>query len=779
MREQQNIIHVVNGYEKDAYTYYPILVVGAGVSGIALGCQLKEVLGFDQFRIFDRQSGAGGTWWINRYPGVAPEWTTLHPPGPEIIRYMQDVCKKYQITDKIQCNTDITELRWLEEEQEWQATLLHMVPGTGDMSGKDRQTLIAEKGREAVYIKEEIVRAKIICNCTGCFIEPNSWPDDIPGREQFEGDIFHSARWKHDVDLQNKDVIVVGTGCSAAQLVPNLIKEPHNAKSVTQIMRSPPWVEPKHTPPVLGELWEKYSRWCFTYIPGLSRAFRLFTFLAAEKDFWDLFLQTPRSIQGRKKHEVDNLQSLREAVPEQYHEILTPDYEVGCKRRIYEASWFPSLNDPKIDLTTKPLTSIQPRGVTLGPGRTYPPMEKTDSKVSTEEVHLPADAIILAHGFEVSTWLAPIRIIGKGGAIMQEVWNERGGPQAYLGLAMDGFPNMFIIIGPNTITGHSSVILASENMVGYTLKFIRKILNGDVKTVDIKKEKEIAWTNEIQDRLKDTVYSQADFTLRSMFPKWGDWDIQYTRKGLIKQRIQQILQVLAFAACLFGALAIRKDPVGGLAAIPAVLKRAFKIGPFVPPAWETKDDRVRGGASASHLTPLSSNGARFHGHLDTSTLGGAGFASQFSAVDAAPLSTPAKDDLTEPAGGELNEQDRFWDLSGYNGLEIELGDGNDDGKTYTLILKDEPGRGKREEDGREKAGLNWEVEFTASTHVEHPVWIPWKEFKATYRGKEVDNVGDLKTTRIRRLGIMMRSYFGRQDGDFSLEVRSISARKSA
>ena len=419
---------------------------------------------------------------------------------------MQHVCEKYQITDKIQCNTDVTELCWLEGEQEWQAKLLHMVPGTGDLSGKDRKKLMAEKGREAVYLKEEIVRAKIVCSCAGGLVEPNTWPDNIPGKDQFEGNIFHSARWRHDVDLQNKDVIVLGTGCSAAQFVPRLTKEPYNAKSVTQIMRSPPWVVPRRKPLVGEELYDKYSQWVFTHIPGLMRAFRLLAFLVSERDYWNLFLQTPRSRRGRKRHEADNLRHMKKTVPEKYHEMLSPDYAIGCKRRVFDASWFPGLNDPKIDLTTRSLTSLERRGIVLGPGRTYPPMERANSNVPSDRIHLPADAIILANGFEISTWLAPMRIIGRGGAVMQEVWDERGGPQAYMGNAMDGFPNFFIIFGPNTATGHSSVILASENMVEYTLKFVRKILTGDVKTFEVKKEKEIAWTNEMQEKLKDTVF---------------------------------------------------------------------------------------------------------------------------------------------------------------------------------------------------------------------------------------------------------------------------------
>lgn len=434
------------------------------------------------------------------------KWTSFHPSGQEIIKYLQGVCERYQIVDKIQLNTDVTELRWLEEEQVWEAKILHMVPGTGDLSGRDRKKLMAEKGRESVYVKEEIVRAKIVASCAGGFVEPNAWPDKIPGKDQFEGDIFHSARWDYNVNLQNKDVIVVGTGCSAAQFVPRLTQEPYNAKSVTQLMRSPPWVIPRAQPPFGNEKWEEYSPKLFSRVPGLSRFFRTLMFVLSEVDFFTLFKMTPRAIKGRQKAEAELLKHMKKTVPEKYHEILTPDYGVGCKRRIFDASWFPGLNDPKINLTTQPLTSLQPRGVTLGPGRTYPDIKDTNSKAPTDEIQLPADAIILANGFEITTWLSSLKIIGKNGAVLQDVWDERGGPQAYMGNAVDGFPNLFIIFGPNTATGHSSVILASENMVEYTLKFIKKLLHGDVKTFDVKREKEEAWTKDMQDKLKDTVW---------------------------------------------------------------------------------------------------------------------------------------------------------------------------------------------------------------------------------------------------------------------------------
>lgn len=433
------------------------------------------------------------------------------------------MCKKYQIVDKIQVNTEVSEVRWLENEEEWEVKLLHMVPGTGDLSTKERRKIIAESGRQSIYTKEEIVRARIVCSAAGGLVEPNSWPEQIPGRDQFEGDIFHSARWNADVDLRDKNVIVMGTGCSAAQFVPRLTKEPYNVKSVTQLMRSPPWVVPRPEP-MLGywseETWHKWTPLLFPW--GFWRLYRTILFAFAELDFFLIFTGKKIAAKARQGLEGQMVKHMQKLTPEKYHELLTPNYGIGCKRRIFDATWLESLNDPKIELTTQPLTSLQPKSVALGPGRAYPDVKDESSKEPTEEVHLPADVIILANGFELTTWLSPLRVVGKGGAVMQEVWDERGGPQAYMGNAMDGFPNFFIIFGPNTATGHSSVILASENMVEYSLKFIKQILNGDVKTFDVKKEKEIAWTNRMQAALKSTVWHAGG--CHSWYKTANDWN---------------------------------------------------------------------------------------------------------------------------------------------------------------------------------------------------------------------------------------------------------------
>lgn len=197
---------------------------------------------------------------------------------------------------------------------------------------------------------------------------------------------------------------------------------------------------------------------------------------------------------------------MKRTVPPQYHEILTPDYGVGCKRRIFDATWFPGLSDPKIDLTTLPLNSVHPRSVTLGPGRTYPDPKNTSSQVSTEAKEIPADVIVLANGFDVTKWLHPLRVTGRGGIDLVTEMDARGGPQAYQGTAMDGFPNFFIIFGPNTATGHSSVILATENMIMYALKFIKPLLRGEWERVEVRQEAEVGYTRDLQEALSKTVW---------------------------------------------------------------------------------------------------------------------------------------------------------------------------------------------------------------------------------------------------------------------------------
>ncbi|MCJ1308159.1 hypothetical protein MMC25_001811 [Agyrium rufum] len=607
-----NSVSTVNAYSKeDAYTYYPLIVIGAGETGIAMGCQLKEKLGFDQFRIFDRQAGLGGTWWVNKYPGVqcdvpaifysfsfrpAYKWS---PYGHEIVDYMHEVCQHYQITDKIQLNTDVQGLRWLEEEQVWEATLLHLQPGMGDLTSADRRNKIEMEGEASVVLRKEYIRAKLVVSAVGGLVEPRGWPESIPGSDTFEGEIFHSARWRSDVDLKDKDIVVMGTGCTGAQLTPLLTSAPYHAKSVTQLMRSPPWCHPAPVPPGGRKWWAKNGvRLCRT-IPGFARLLRLSAFLNTEMSFFIIFKKYALSQKLTKGVEEKLIDYMKSKAPAKYHDMLTPDYGIGCKRIIFDVNWYESMNNPKYTLSTQPLTHVGPKSVTVGPGRTYPPMSKTDSKAPTDEVEIPADVVIMANGFDVSTWLHPLLVEGREGKKLHEVWQERGGAQAYMGCTLDGFPNFFICFGPNTATGHSSVILASENMVQYIIRLVRPILNGDAKIVEVKKEAEIEWTRKIQEELKDSVWmtggcqswyrnddnwnattyprSQIDYSIRCMFPRYSHYDIAYTAKGLRKMRLRRAFRIVALVLTLMGTYKMRQLGGGSWRNVPFVFRQILTM----------------------------------------------------------------------------------------------------------------------------------------------------------------------------------------------------------
>ncbi|OXV11690.1 hypothetical protein Egran_00548 [Elaphomyces granulatus] len=362
-----------------------------------MGCRLKEVLRPAIFYSFSFSRNRG--------------WTTVNPSGLGITEYLAAVCAEYQIVDKIQLNTDVRQFQWLEDAEEWEVTLVHLAGGTGDLSERDRHAKADAEGERSVYLATE-VRAKIVVSAVGGLIEPKVRPTGI---DAFEGEFIHTAQWKPNVDLRGKDIIVIGTGCSAAQVVPELIKPPYNAKSVTQLMRSP-----RVIPEILSP--EQLKKWA-PYSPILMRNYA-------------------------RKHrpivEEHYLRYMRAQVPEKYHEILTPDYRVGCKRRILDSGWLRSLQEPNIELIMSRLQSVQSKSVTLGPGRNYPSiMSRDDSEVPTDEVTLPADVIILATGYETNQWLLPLRVPGKGEKDLHDLWGERGGPQAYLGVAMDKFPNFF------------------------------------------------------------------------------------------------------------------------------------------------------------------------------------------------------------------------------------------------------------------------------------------------------------------------------------------------
>ncbi|KAL0780515.1 hypothetical protein CaCOL14_001850 [Colletotrichum acutatum] len=551
---------------------YSAIVIGAGESGIAVGCMLKTKLGTDDFRIFDRQSGVGGAWFANRYPGVACdipaifysysfapnyEWTTLFPPGQEIQQYLDGVCDKFDIRSNIQLNTEVSSARWIDEDAEWEVKVTCLNP-------QDKTS------------EEVALRCKVLVTCAGELVEPNIWPQHIPGIESFQGQVFHTAQWKDDVSLTGKDVVVIGTGCTAAQLVPALASPEIAAKSITQLMRGPPWVmaRPEKPPPRLMEVVSTLLR----TIPGLGLFLRLCLFLYAESTW----LNVGTGWFGKKRRQWFEKRlstHLRKTVPPEYHDMLTPHFGVGCRRIIVDGGWLESLSLPNVELTNRPLVSIEPQGVVLGPRPEGRSSASNNEKRHCETILKPADVILLANGFETSTYLHRLKVQGRDGALLHDVWQANGGPGAYLSTAVHGFPNFFMVLGPNSVSGHSSAILASENVAGYALNFLKLVLSGQARTVEVQLEAEQSYTADVQRRSLDKVwqtchngyiqidgwnssicpFNQIHFGWMCRHPIWQHWDIAYTEagtqeKGLRNYRYRQAMWMFTSFLTMFALL---------------------------------------------------------------------------------------------------------------------------------------------------------------------------------------------------------------------------------
>ena len=426
------------------------------------------------------------------------EWSRILPTTDEIEAYLQRVTQKYDLLSKMTFGVEVTECRWVEAQNRWRLTI-----------------------RDDRHNKILLHEASILFSASGQLVYPLDL--DVPGVETFKGDIFHSARWRKDVSLDGKDVVIFGNGCTATQIVPAIVKK---TKTLTQIVRSKHWVFPPIDFPYPGWL-----KWAFKHVPFILRLHRFHIFLQAESQF-KLFPLTEKAGRLRAAMRVQVERYMRKTAPEKYHDILIPDFDVGCKRRIFDSGYLKSLHASNLVLTNKKAIEIVPDGV------------------RTEEKTIKADVIILANGFRTNDFVSPSKVIGRNGELLTEHWEKAGGPEAYNCSVMSGFPNFFLLLGPNAATGHTSAIMASENSINYALRILKPVITGKAATVEIKADAEVAYTNKMQDDLSKTVwnsgcqswyvkedqgqrwnamsypYSQAHFWYRSVFPTWKDWKIK-------------------------------------------------------------------------------------------------------------------------------------------------------------------------------------------------------------------------------------------------------------
>lgn len=400
-----------------------IVIVGAGFAGLGMAIALDKA-GRGDYVIFEKASEIGGTWRENTYPGCAcdirsllysfsfepkRDWSRQFPRQPEILEYLRQVVARYDLARRIKFGAEVV---WMAYD---------------DSAG--RWTLRLADGRTA--------NCRILIIAMGFLHQPNI--PDIPGTESFAGPRFHSAQWDHSVDLTGKRVAVIGTGASAIQFVPQVAKQ---AGHLTVFQRTPPWVLPKLDRPLTER-----EHTLFRRVPGFQRAYR-----------WRIYWQNERTIVAFTKPKLAALGERmarafidRQIADPELRRKVTPDYRMGCKRVLLANDYYPALTKPHVDLVTEAVTGIDPHGVTAADG-----------------TRCDADVIIYGTGFHVTDAFASADITGSNGRAITDEWS--GGPEAYLGLAVAGFPNLFVLVGPNSGLGHNSMIFMIESQLHYVLK---------------------------------------------------------------------------------------------------------------------------------------------------------------------------------------------------------------------------------------------------------------------------------------------------------------------
>ncbi len=399
-----------------------ILVLGAGVCGVAAGVGLRQA-GIDDFVIVERDENIGGTWHHNTYPGCAvdipshvycfsyalnPNWSRVYATQAELKQYVGKVVDDFGLRDKVRLNTEVLDARWDGDDRRW-----HIETNRG------------------------AYRARFFVIAPGPLHEPSI--PDLPGRDTFQGAAFHSSRWPDGLDLTSREVVAIGTGASAIQFVPAVQPQ---VKKLTLLQRTPAWVFPKPD----WNISEKSKRRLARF-PVLMKAIRFGTWL-----FLDIFttaaLRSPRfahtvSVFGR-------LQIRRYIKDAATRKALTPKYAVACKRLGFSNDYYPALAQPNIDLVTSPAVELRERSVVTADGR-----------------EIPADTIIFGTGFHTMQH-HPVaeRIRGRSGRTLAEVW--KGDPKAHMGTTINGFPNAFMMFGPNagTLSGFTMAESQTNYLVG-------------------------------------------------------------------------------------------------------------------------------------------------------------------------------------------------------------------------------------------------------------------------------------------------------------------------
>lgn len=449
-----------------------LIVIGCGIAGIALAARLRSQLGYNNFVIYEREKSIGGTWYLNTYPGVGcdvdshlysfsfnpnPDWSKRFAEQKEILQYLHDTVDKYGIRPHVRQGIEVVEATWDNKLSVWRV-------GLHDIETGHR------------FYQE----AELLVSCVGTISIPKDCT--IPGVEQYQGTIFHSARWNHDYDMTGKTVAVIGNGCSAAQLFPYVAA---NAGKVYQFQRSAQWINERP-----NSEFSSFRKWCFRYLPFYNKLYRFYLWRSVDR-LHNLYISTSSSAERERTAATQEaLRYMQATAPEKYHDILIPKFPLGCKRRIFDPGYLEALHNPNVTLTTEKVVEFYDKGL------------------RTEERDIDVDAVVLSTGFKIQEFLMPIVVKGKQGKTLNDHWKDTRGAQAYRATFVTGFPNFGIVFGPNAFPAHNSVIFSNETQVEYIIKtMISPILKRHFDVIDVKEAAENADANFVQEKLKSMVWS--------------------------------------------------------------------------------------------------------------------------------------------------------------------------------------------------------------------------------------------------------------------------------
>ncbi|HEX3826190.1 MAG TPA: NAD(P)/FAD-dependent oxidoreductase [Sporichthyaceae bacterium] len=440
-----------------------IAIVGTGFSGLGVAIRLAHA-GRRDFVVLERGDDVGGTWRDNTYPGAAcdvpsrlysfsfrlnPDWTRTYSPQPEILEYLRTCAREAGILPHLRLRTELTDAAWDAAAGHWR-----------------------------IETSRGTFTAGSLVLGTGALVEP-ALPG-IGGLTDFAGTVFHSARWNHEHDLTGRQVAVVGTGASAIQFVPHVARA---AGHLSLFQRTPPWVVPRPDRAV-----HPVERCVYRWVPFAHRVARAGVYGLMESRALG-FVGHPKLLSPVERIALHHM---RRAVSDpELRTKLTPNYHIGCKRILVSNDYYPALAAPNVDVVTTGIECVEPDGIRTTDGLLH-----------------PADTLILGTGFRVTDNPGLARIRGRDGCTLEQAWAD-GGMHAYLGTTVPGFPNLFLLLGPNTGIGHTSAVFMIECQIGLVVQSLEHLRAHQLTELEVRPEVEQAYNAELAARSERSVWKSG------------------------------------------------------------------------------------------------------------------------------------------------------------------------------------------------------------------------------------------------------------------------------